>query len=69
MDTHINLKRLDHADLLRLGELASEAMALSQEYDLQRSRSFCKLVAACNGEVLARRADARRQCGTSDTEM
>jgi hypothetical protein len=64
MDTHLKLKRLDYADLLKLGTLAAEAMALSQEYDRTRSHSYCKLIAACNGEMLARRRKARRQCGT-----
>ena len=65
MDTHIDLKALDHADLMRLGKLAAEAMELAQEYDQSRSRAFCKLAAACNGEVLARRQKAARHCGTA----
>jgi hypothetical protein len=65
MDTFINLQRLQYADLLKLGKLAAEAMALSQEYDQSRSRTYCKLVAACNVEMLARRRKAERHCGTT----
>jgi hypothetical protein len=65
MDTHLKLKRLDYADLIKLGRLAAEAMELSQEYDRARAHSFCNLAAACNVEMLARRAKARRQCGTA----
>ena len=63
MDTHINLRALQYADLIELGKLAAEAMALSQEYDQSRARDFCKLAAACNDEVLTRRQQANRNCG------
>lgn len=65
MDTHIDLKRLDFSDLVRLAKLAAEALELAQEYDQSRSRAFCKLVAACNVETLARRKRAERHCGTA----
>ncbi len=65
MDTHINLRALQYADLVELGKLAAEAMQLSQEYDRSRARDYCKLAAACNDEVLARREKARRDCGTA----
>jgi hypothetical protein len=65
METHIDFKGLQLADLVRLGRLAAEAMALSQEYDQSRSRVYCELVAACNVEVLARRRRAARHCGTA----
>jgi hypothetical protein len=64
METYINLQRLQYADLLKLGNLAVEAMALSQEYDQSRSRTYCELVAACNVEMLARRRKLVRHCGT-----
>jgi hypothetical protein len=67
MDTHIDLKRLDTSDLVRLGKLAAEALELAQEYDQSRSRALCKLVAACNVETLARRKEVQRQCGTAAT--
>jgi len=63
MDTNINLQRLQYTDLIKLGMLAAEAMALCQEHDQARSRTFCKLAAACNGEMLARRREATRHCG------
>jgi hypothetical protein len=65
MDTHINLQRLNYSDLIKLGELATEALALSQEYDQSRARSFCKLAAACNSEMLARKREASGKCGTA----
>jgi hypothetical protein len=65
METRINLQRLQYADLIRLGQLAAEAMALCQEYDQSRSRTYCELVAACNVEMLARRSRASRYCGTA----
>jgi hypothetical protein len=65
MEIRINLKRLQYEDLLRLGQLAAEAMALAQEYDQSRSRQYCELVAACNVEMLARRRAALRHCGTA----
>jgi hypothetical protein len=65
METHINLKRLQYADLIKLGQLAAEAMTLSQQYDQSRSRKYCELVAACNIEMLARRRTAVRHCGTA----
>lgn len=65
MHAHINLQHLHYADLIKLGKLAAEAMALSQEYDQSRSRAYCELVAACNVEMLARRREATRHCGTA----
>lgn len=65
MDTHIDLKALRYADLIELGKLAAEAMALAQEYDRSRSHTYCKLVAACNVEMLTRRRKAARHCGTT----
>lgn len=65
MDTHIKLRALGYADLVELGKLAAEAMELSQEYDRSRAGEYCKLIAACNGEVLARREQAKRRCGTA----
>jgi hypothetical protein len=65
MDTHIKLRALGYADLIELGKLAAEAMELSRQYDSSRARDYCRLVAACNGEVLARREKAKRNCGTA----
>jgi hypothetical protein len=65
METHIDFDGLQLADLVRLGKLAAEAMALSQEYDRARSHVYCELVAACNVEVLVRRRRAARHCGTA----
>ena len=65
MDTHINLRALQYDDLVRLGALAAEAIALSQEYDRSRSQKYCKLIAACNVEMLERRRRAARTCGTA----
>ena len=65
METQIDFEALQFAELIRLGTLAAEAMALSQEYDSARSRVFCELVAACNVEVLVRRRRAARHCGTA----
>jgi hypothetical protein len=65
METHIDFEGLQFAELIRLGTLAAEAMALSQEYDRVRSRVYCELVAACNVEVLVRRSRAARHCGTA----
>jgi hypothetical protein len=65
METHIDFEGLQFAELIRLGTLAAEAMALSQEYDRARSRVYCELVAACNVEVLVRRSRAARHCGTA----
>jgi hypothetical protein len=65
METHMDLEELQLADLIRLGKLAAEAMALSQEYDRARSRVYCELAAACNVEVLVRRRRAARHCGTA----
>jgi hypothetical protein len=64
MDTHINIKALQYTDLIELGKLAAEALELSREYDRSRARKFCKLIAACNVEMLERRREAERQCGT-----
>ncbi|MFL6605889.1 MAG: hypothetical protein ACJ8R9_31810 [Steroidobacteraceae bacterium] len=65
METHIDFEGLQFADLIRLGSLAAEAMALSREYDQSRWRVYCELVAACNVEVFVRRRKAARHCGTS----
>ena len=65
MATYIDLQQLRYADLIKLGKLAAEAMALSHEYDQSRSRTYCELVAACNVEMLARRRRAVRHCGTA----
>jgi hypothetical protein len=65
METHIDFEGLQFADLIRLGQLAAEAMALAEEYDRSRSRVYCELVAACNVEVLVRRHRAARHCGTA----
>jgi len=65
MDTHINIKALQYTDLVELGKLAAEALELSREYDKSRAQKFCKLIAACNVEVIERRRQAERQCGTS----
>jgi hypothetical protein len=64
MDTHINIKALQYTDLLELGKLAAEALELSREYDKSRVHKFCNLIAACNVEVIERRRQAERQCGT-----
>jgi hypothetical protein len=68
MGVKIDFARLEYADLIHLGNLAAEAMALSQQYDSARARDFCELIAACNVEVLTRRRHARRQCGTSTAQ-
>jgi hypothetical protein len=65
METRIDLQRLRYTDLIKLGNLAAEAMALSHDYDRSRSRAYCELVAACNVEMLARRHKAARHCGTA----
>jgi hypothetical protein len=65
METHIDLESLPFAELIRLAKLATEAMALSHEHDQARSRGYCQLLAACNGEMLARRRRAARHCGTA----
>jgi hypothetical protein len=65
METHIDFEGLQFAQIVRLGALAAEAMALSHEYDRSRSRVYCELVAACNVEVLVRRRRAARHCGTA----
>jgi len=65
METHIDFEELQLAELIRLGKLAAEAMALSQEYDRARARVYCELVAACNVEVLVRRRRVARHCGTA----
>ena len=63
MDTHIDIEGLHYADLIQLGKLAAEAMALSQHYDQSRARAYCELVARCNVEMVLRRRKAARQCG------
>jgi len=65
MDTHINIKALQYTDLIALGKLAAEAIELSHEYDKSRVRKYCKLIAACNVEMIERRRQAERLCGTS----
>ena len=65
IDTQINIKALPYAELMELGKLAAEAMELSREYDQSRSRKFCNLAAACNVEMIERRRQAERLCGTS----
>lgn len=65
MDTHINIKALPYAELIELGKLAAEAIELSRQYDQSRLRKFCDLIAACNVEMIDRRRQAERMCGTS----
>jgi hypothetical protein len=65
MDTHINIKALQFTDLVKLGKLAAEALELSREYDQSRLRQYCNLIAACNIEVIERRRQAARSCGTA----
>ena len=65
MDTHINIKALPYAELIELGKLAAEAIELSRQYDQSRLRKFCDLIAACNFEMIDRRRQAERMCGTS----
>jgi len=65
MDTQIKIKALPYAELMELGKLAAEAMELSREYDQSRSRKFCNLIAACNVEMIERRRQAERLCGTA----
>ena len=65
MDTHINIKALQYTDLIELGKLAAEAIELSREYDQSRVRKFTNLVAACNIEMIERRRQAERLCGTA----
>jgi len=65
METHIDFEEVQLVELIRLGKLAAEAMALCQEYDRARSRVYCELAAACNVEVLVRRRRAARHCGTA----
>lgn len=65
MDTHIKIKALQYSDLIELGKLAAEAIELSREYDQSRVQKFCKLIAACNIEMIERRRQAERLCGTA----
>jgi len=65
MDTHIKIKALQYTDLIELGKLAAEAIELSREYDQSRVQKFCKLIAACNVEMIERRRQAERLCGTT----
>ncbi|MBS0418148.1 MAG: hypothetical protein JSR66_10575 [Proteobacteria bacterium] len=65
MDTHIKIKALQYSDLIELGKLAAEAIELSREYDQSRVQKFCKLIAACNVEMIERRRQAERLCGTA----
>jgi len=65
MDTHIKIKALQYSDLIELGKLAAEAIELSREYDQSRVQKFCKLIAACNVEMIERRRQAERLCGTT----
>ena len=63
MDTDIDIADLHYAELLQLGKLAAEALALSQQYDRSRLHIYCELVARCNVEMLIRRRRAAHQCG------
>lgn len=65
MEAHLDFKRLQYADLVQLGQLAAEALALSEQYDRSRVRAYCQLIAACNVEMLLRRREAARLCGTT----
>ena len=65
MDTHINIKALQYTDLIELGKLAAEAIELSREYDQSRVGKFTNLIAACNIEMIERRRQAERLCGTA----
>jgi hypothetical protein len=65
MDTYINIKALPDAELMELGKLAAEAIELSRQYDQSRSRKFCNIAAACNVELIERRRQSERLCGTS----
>jgi hypothetical protein len=65
MDTHTNIKALQFTDLVELGKLAAEALELSREYDQSRLQKYCNLIAACNIEVIERRRQAQRLCGTA----
>jgi hypothetical protein len=65
MGAQIDFNQLGFEDLIHLGNLAAEAMALSHQYDESRARDFCKLIVACNIEMLARLQQARRNCGTA----
>ncbi|MEA3181231.1 MAG: hypothetical protein QOI59_4754 [Gammaproteobacteria bacterium] len=65
MDTHTNIKALQFTDLVELGKLAAEALELSREYDQSRLQKYCNLIAACNIEVIERRRQAERLCGTA----
>jgi hypothetical protein len=65
MRSQIDFKQLGIEELVHLGNLAAEAMALSHEYDQARARSFLELIAACNSEMLSRRGRAKRRCGTA----
>ena len=64
-DTHTNIKALQYADLIELGRLAAEALELSRQYDQSRLQKYCKLIAACNSEVIERRRKAESLCGTA----
>ena len=65
MRSQIDFKQLGLEELMHLGNLAAEAMALSHEYDQSRARAFCELIAACNSEMLSRRRRSNRRCGTA----
>lgn len=65
MDTYINIKALPDAELMELGRLAAEAIELSRQYDQSRARKFCNIAAACNVELIERRRQSERLCGTS----
>jgi hypothetical protein len=65
MDTQLNIKALQFTDLIELGKLAAVALELSREYDQSRLPKFCNLIAACNVEMIERRRQAARLCGTA----
>jgi hypothetical protein len=65
MGAKIDFNQLAYEDLVHLGNLAAEAMALSHQYDRARAPDFCELIVACNLEMLSRRRQAKRRCGTA----
>jgi hypothetical protein len=65
MSAQIDFTHLEYEDLIHLGSLAAEAMALAHQYDRSRARDFCALIAACNLAMLVRLQQARRICGTA----
>ena len=65
MGKNINFNQLQYEELMHLGNLAAEAMALSHEYDRAQAAAFCNLIVACNAEMLARKRRAMGRCGTA----